>query len=275
MKNLHFNPCFFKVKKKILKNCIKNIYLSAKKNGYKNIHDFLINNDPRCDLDLMMKLEKTLSPILKIQNSNIFSIQFPFNLRYHCFNKSKTTSEYSTSSVHADVWSGAPEDSSNFLVYLHANKGSPTTQFYLKKPCSELSSYRGPYNKAPVLKKYIMGPKVEIKKAGEAVFFSTFQLHQTLQAKSNSAIRISIDFRVKTSNPYFDYHNKHVSLNNFIDTNTLGNPGAGHYWVFNHKCKSLKDRILFELDFAEKIGSWAKNLRLKYLKTSRFHKKIL
>jgi len=276
MKNLYFNPCFFKVKKKILKNCIKYIYLSAKKKGYKNIHDFLINNDPRFDLELMMKLEKTLSPILNTQDSNIVSIQFPFNLRYHCFNKSKTTSEYSTSSIHADVWSGSPEDSSNFLVYLHADKGSPTTKFYLKKPDSELLSYRGPYNKAPILKKYIMGGrKVEIKKAGEAVFFSTFQLHQTIQAKSNSSIRISIDFRVKTSNPYFDYHNKHVSLNNFIDTNTLGNPGAGHYWVLNHSCKNLKDRILFELDFAEKIGSWAKNLRLKYLKTSRFHKKML
>ena len=151
------------------------IYLFvSKKRGYKNIHDFLINNDPRFDLELMMKLEKTLSPILNTQNSNIVSIQFPFNLRYHCFNKSKTTSEYSTSSIHADVWSGAPEDSSNFLVYLHADKGSLTTKFYLKKPDSELLSYRGPYNKAPILKKYIMGGQSRNKKGWRSSFFFYF-----------------------------------------------------------------------------------------------------
>jgi len=274
MNKFYFKPHFFKLKKKILSNCINVIDSSSKKKGYKNISDFLINNDPRLDLKLMMDLEKNLLPILKTYDLNIVSIQFPFNLRCHNNNKKKIISNYPTSNIHADVWSGAPVDSSNFLLYLHADKGSPTTKFYLKKINNEIISYRGGYSNAPISKKYINGPYAEIKNTGDAVFFSTFQLHQTIEAKYNSAMRISIDFRVKVSNPYFNYNNRAVSLKNFIDKNILGDPGYGHYWVLEHGCKNVEDRIKFELKYAKKIGSWASDLRLRYLETSRFHKKF-
>jgi hypothetical protein len=270
----YFKPHFFKLKKKILGNCVKVIESASKKKGYKNIFDFLINNDPRLDLKLMMDLENKLLPILKTKDLNIVSIQFPFNLRCHYAGKKKIISNYPTSNIHADVWSGAPVDSSNFLIYLHADKGSPTTKFYLKKINKEIISYRGRYINAPISKEYINGPNVEIKNTGDAVFFSTFQLHQTIEAKSNSAMRISIDFRVKLFNPYFNYNNSAVSLKNFIDKNILGDPGYGHYWVLEHGCKNVEDRIKFELNYAKKIGSWAKTLRLRYLETSRFHKKF-
>ena len=234
-----------------------------------SIRAILSGNDVRTNLKFMFGLEKVIIPIIS-RFGKFESIQFPLNLRIFESDPQSNQVAYSTDFVHADVWSGAPTDSMNFLFYIEAQDNYAVTAFY-PEPSEQQREYRGKYYDAPALSLIQKDNVVYCERPGQGVFFSTFDIHKTIRPPVQDGYRISIDLRVRLSNPYM-VNDERVREKDFMDQG-IGNPGLGHYWHIAPHAKNYEERIEFELEKAQQIGRWARALREGYLGTSRFHRR--
>jgi len=257
---------FFDVSDELTSSLCAKLEGAARLNGFNSAAAFLAATDPRLDLVLMFELQQLL--VANLQLEAFPAVQFPANLRLMPAPRPAQGS-FATEQVHADFWSGAPRDSENFLIYLRSDKGSPSTAFY-RDPENFTAGYRGPYQSAP-LRRDSLRLIGTLNSARSAAHFSTLTLHQTLPGVVHGALRISMDFRVRTTSCYLSPDGEPLQLAEFQD-NGSGNPGLGHYWTQQPRAMSLKEMIHSELDFARSLGQWALDLRVNFLKSSRFFK---
>jgi hypothetical protein len=211
----------------------------------------------------MIKCEKLIKKILIANKINNFmSIQFPINIRViSSGNEKKINHNYNTEVLHCDAWSGAPSDSLNGFIYIYYQKKAPSLDLYwpLDKK-DKLRNYLGTYKNANIDNKNLK--KVNFKKkAGSMAIWETFSPHKTnIQITKENLLRVSLDFRIKASDPYSEIH---LDKDNKFYTSKMNSDGV--YW-YNKKCKNFKSKIKGEIEYAKKHSKLALENRKIYLK---------
>ena len=192
------------------------------------------------------------------------SLQFPINIRLFNPEDNLKKHKYSTDNIHTDVWSGAPLNSRQFILYIIAdNKSSYCKMFRSIGNKVKYRKFRGKYKDIVIDTKDLKEIKYKVQD-GKLISFDSMCPHYTFFSKKTDHLRISLDFRVKYDNPY-KKDNKIISKNQFINSK-IGQPGWGYYWKFTKKTfKNLNKKIIFELNFSKSLSNYAYNLRKKYI----------
>jgi hypothetical protein len=194
------------------------------------------------------------------------SLQFPMNVRVMSEAPPDASHSYDTRYIHSDIWSGAPVDLTNFLLYIDYEIGAPYVDFFdvEREKAQYVKSFQGSYQQA---QEYFRFLKVQLPepKPGLLVIFSGDIPHAT-HYTGGSHVRFSIDGRIREECPYLE-NSKPVAKSKFLDY-IPGNPGWGYYWSqdYSHRHFSgLAEKIEFELATASEVGEWALKLREDYL----------
>ena len=255
------------------------IYEYKKKNiDLKKIFNSEIKDLPdlRTNTKLTLKLKNLLKDeiisLLPKNNKISFSLQYPFNIRlsYQKIKKEKQYS-YSTNKLHSDVWSGAPLHSRNFIFYNIVSKKSSYCKIYKTlRGNKKYENFKGDYSKINIEKKKLK--EINYRPvSGLLISFDSLCPHKTYYPKEFKAIRLSMDFRVKLGNPYFN-ENKLVKYNKFV-VSKKGQPGLGYYWTLNKKkFKKLSLKVQNELNIAKSFSKKIYSMRRDYLKEKKMIK---
>jgi hypothetical protein len=224
--------------------------------------------DLRNDSELMLKIENHISRLLSIVNIKGYkSMQFPANIRILASKRESSNdlnvSEYRTTLLHCDSWSGAPQDTLNIFLGIFVIPGAPWLQMFHTFPEDHPAySFVGPYSKAPYAESELVEVPLPVK-AGTLVFWPTQTPHKTEQGLSVDGLwRISLDIRLRKANPYENMDE--LSDDNFSSTkmNSLG-----VYWSFpDQEFKSLPEKILQEREILSHLPSPASIARENYFK---------
>tara|TARA_B100000886_G_scaffold317616_1_gene257034 strand:- start:776 stop:1609 length:834 start_codon:yes stop_codon:yes gene_type:complete len=252
----------FKIKK-LFRSRILGFNLDDRRNKrIRNFPDLRKNLSFCLDLENLIK-DDILSLLPKKYRDNS-SLQFPMNIRLYNPVNEMLKHSYSTDSLHTDVWSGAPLNSKQFILYVFADKYSSYCKMYKSlrnKP--KYTKFRGKYKNIKIDKEDLKEIKYKIND-GRLIAFDSMCPHFTYYKKNTKSFRISIDFRVKYGNPYYK-NNKRVSKKEFI-VSKIGQPGWGYYWkLFNTKFENLNKKIKSELDYSKFISNYSYDLRKKYI----------
>ena len=202
------------------------------------------------------------------------SLQFPMNVRLFNPEYNLMKHNYSTNNLHTDVWSGAPINSRQFILYIIAdNKSSYCKIFRSIGKKSKYRNFRGKYKDMSIDKKDLIEIKYKVHD-GKLVSFDPMCPHLTYFRRKTNHIRISLDFRVKYDNPY-KKENKTISEKQFLNSK-IGQPGWGYYWKFTKETfESLSKKIIFELNYSKFLSNYAYNLRKKYILLKFKIKKVI
>ena len=183
------------------------------------------------------------------------------------YNKPKkyTSHNYSTNILHSDIWSGAPKNIRNFIYIVKISKNSSFCKIFNSiKKIKKYRNFKGKYVNSSLKEENLKEIKYN-KENGVLLTFDPYCPHYTFFPKNCTDIRISLDFRVKTSSPYCE-NGKHISERKFI-SEKIGQPGLGFYWSLSKKkFKNIKEKIQEELMISKKLDKKAFELRTKYIK---------
>jgi methionyl-tRNA formyltransferase len=261
-KNIHFLKLQDLILKKILNK--KSYTIKELKLNRSHIIDLRNNNN------LMIKIESLLKKILKrIGFNNISSMQYPVNIRIVNSNfDDSNKKDYDTRFLHCDSWSGAPEDSLNGFIYLYYEKNSPIVKIYDTIPKNNiLKFYKGKYKDAKISKSLTKEKKFS-PKIGNMALWPTHTIHKTSfknNKNSKEKWRISLDFRIKGSNPY-----NLISKNNLKKFYETKMNSDGVYWHLSNS-KDIKAKIINELKKSRLQSKSAYIVRKRYI--NKYYKK--
>ena len=226
--------------------------------------------DLRKNKNLCLWLENVFKPyIFKVFPKNYhnnLSLQFPMSIRVF-FNTptKKAVHDYSTNIIHSDIWSGAPNNIRNFIYYVKISNNSSFCKIFNSiKSIKKFKDYRGKYINSPLKEEELKEIKYN-KKNGTLITFDPYCPHYTFFPNNCTNMRISLDFRVKSSSPYYE-NGKYISKRKFI-SKKIGQPGLGFYWSLSKKkFKNINEKIQEELIISKKISNKAFELRNEYIK---------
>lgn len=223
------------------------------------------SKDIRGNFELMVQVENCLVELLsEFGFSAVESMQFPANVRVsHVAPPADYLARpFATDYIHCDVWSGAPADSLNVFLYLFTYGQCSRLQLFESIESDAYAKhYRGPYSdyKGDMS---LLRESPQPADAGIMHVFSTYCPHQTVRGKDG--LRISIDFRVRTANPYV-IEGAPADPAAF-SAYSPGVPGPGIYWTRPDKpLASFADKCDFEMRRAGELGPWAASLREGYI----------
>jgi len=243
-----------------INKCIIELFEFNEKKKFKNIleiKNFLNKTNfykLNKNINIMTKIEKIVYNYFykkKIINKDIHGIQYPMDIRIiHPLEPKKLKSKkYLTSSIHCDTWTEEPPDIINVIMYLVVNKNTSRVSLLEtnEKELLEYSKYQNFYKNKFFLysKKYFsILNKLKLKKPnkikhvnGQILIFNGYVPHQTV--RKGNEVRISLEFRLKTKNPYKE-------TKNWKNTNN-----HGRYWLlpngiddnFSKRIKNEKIKI--------------------------------
>lgn len=260
------------IKKLLNQNTYNLKIFKTRKQKIKNFPD-LRKNFLFC-LKLENLLKEEIYKMLPKNYRDNCSLQFPMNIRLFNPVNNILKHKYSTDNLHTDVWSGAPLNSKQFILYLVAdNKSSYCKMFKSIGNKSRYKAFRGSYKNIYVDKKDLKEIKYKVQD-GKLIFFDSMCPHHTFFRKKTDHLRISIDFRVKFDNPY-KKDEKIISEKQFVNSK-IGQPGWGYYWKFTKKnFENLHKKFIFELNYSKSLSNYAYNLRKKYIYKKFKIKKVL
>jgi len=223
--------------------------------------------DLRNNSDLMLSIEGHILSLLSIVNIKGYkSMQFPANIRILESKRESSNnlnmSEYRTTLLHCDSWSGAPQDTLNIFLGIFVIPGAPWLQMFHTFPENHPAySFVGPYPEAPYVESDLIEVPVPVQ-AGTLVFWPTQTPHKTEQGLSVDGLwRISLDIRLRKANPYEDVD----ELNDEKFSSTKMN-SLGVYWSLpDQRFKSLPEKIRKEREILSHLPSAANIAREKYL----------
>lgn len=280
-KTFSFNSIKISKKKKDqINNLIISEYKKKNINIKKKINSEIVDlPDLRTNKKLTLKLENLLKDeiisLLPKEKKNSFSLQYPFNIRlsYQKINKRNLYS-YSTNKLHSDVWSGAPLHSRNFIFYnIVSSKSSYCKVYETLRGDKKYENFKGDYSNINIEKNKLKEIKYK-PISGLLISFDSLCPHKTFypkKFKKFTSIRLSMDFRVKFGNPYFE-KNKKVNYNKFV-ISKKGQPGLGYYWTLQKKkFRNLNQKIQNELRIAKKLSNKIYLMRYAYLKDKKMIK---
>ena len=222
--------------------------------------------DLRSDNDLMLRVETLILHILESFGLQTFeALQFPANIRVmSALNKpTPTRAEFSTQLLHCDAWSGHPSDSVNMLLYLHADEECPYMRIF--EPLAKdhpLRQFLGSYSDANLDEHGLREIKIPAA-PGNVVIWPTYSPHQTtFWPTQRNSWRVSIDVRMRMSNPYAEDPNHDISK--FFESK-MGHAGL-FWWMPNEPFRDIETKIKYELSKASSLGKQAVELRKEYLR---------
>ena len=215
----------------------------------------------------MTKLEKIMCNHflkLKIFNKFVKGIQFPIDIRIVHPNLPKrlVNQKYLNSSIHCDSWAHEPTDIINCHMYLAVNKNTPKIDIFQsnEKDIIKYSEYANLYKNRFFMnsKKYFSilnqlekKQPYQIKHVNGQVFiFNGFIPHQTI--REGNEVRLSLEFRIKTKNPYKDT-DKWRKYNNH----------ARYWFLPNGKENDFFQRLKYEHLELKKFGNYQKLISLR------------
>jgi len=157
------------------------------------------------DPDLFTILEgiliKEISKVLDIRKFK--GIEFPVNVRvvHPVAPDGYLLGANPTDLFHCDPWAGEPDDIINVLLYLYCSPKSSRVQFINVSPMhyKAIKEHKGSYRSIQHFLSEL--PLVNLSaKSGQVLVFNSFLPHATKRGIDD--IRISIDFRLRKSDPY-------------------------------------------------------------------------
>ena len=284
-----FNLLSFNIGQKSLKEinkCVVDIFNYNENNKFKNINDVqqFLNRTKfyylKKNLNMMTKLEKIIIKNFvkfKIFNKFIKGIRFPIDIRIaHPYQpKQLNKKKYLTSSIHCDTWTEEPKDIINAILYLVVNRNTPKINILQtsEKDIDKYEKLSKTYKKKFFLnsKKYFkVLDELERKKSckidhrnGQVMIFNGFVPHHTI--REGKEVRLSLEFRLKTQNPYQD-------VSNWKKTNNHGT-----YWFLpNGRENDFFQRLNTEYLKIKKLKNYKRlvNFRNNEIKRNLFFKNI-
>ena len=229
----------FKSFQLLLKNLNKKNFYKLKKNNY------ILDKFEKIENIILKKLRKNKNLKNKIQG-----IQFPIVVRIvHPVLSKSIKLRYNTENLHCDPWAGEPHDIINSIIFIEAKENTPKVNIYncgkkLIKLNKKLSSYykKKSFWNSPkhleFLKETKNIDKVKINhKNGNGYLFNAFTLHNTDRSGKN--VRISLDFRLRTKNPYSN-----------VKKSKWKQPTSGwhRYWLLPKKnTQTYNERLINEI----------------------------
>ena len=214
------------------------------------------------DKDLFTSLDSLLFKVIKSTGLDkiVKGIEFPSNVRVAHGNapNSYLDRNYATDYFHSDIWSDEPKDIINVMIYLAGDLNATKMEIFEfdEKLEKELLEYKGGYKNTPFAKKDF----TEIKytpKPGQMLIWDGIVPHNT--KRENGSARISIDFRLKRSDPYTIIDD--TWFRDYIP--------ISRYWYLNKENNQLfEDRIREEIELISLLHSnekseLRKNIALK------------
>lgn len=271
-----FNFISFNIEKKILleiNKCVVDLFNYSEDKNFKNISQVqkFLNKTKfyylKRNLNIMTKLEKIMCSHflkLKIFNKFVKGIQFPMDIRIAHPNQPKRlkNKKYLTTSIHCDSWTEEPTDIINSFMYLAVNKNTPKIDIFQsnEKDIIKYSEYANSYKNKFFLnsKKYFsILNELENKQPcqinhtnGQVMIFNGFIPHQTI--REGNEVRLSLEFRFKTKNPYKDTDKWSKSNNH------------GRYWFLPNGIEmDFFQRLRFEYLKIKKLYNYKKLINLR------------
>jgi folate-dependent phosphoribosylglycinamide formyltransferase PurN len=261
--NLSNNNYFKQLQRTIIYNLTK----TSNKKKMPIILEKLVNYDLRNNQNLMIKCENLVKKILKtIKVDNFMSMQYPINIRVSNSKRYENINHaYNTENLHCDAWSGAPSDSLNGFIYIYYQKKAPSLDLYMPlEKKDKLRNYLGAYQNVNIIKKNLK--KINFpKKVGAMALWETYTPHNTNKKNTKeNFFRISVDFRIKASDPYSEIH---INKKNKFYNSKMNSDGV--YWIKKQN-KNFKSKIESEINYARKLSKIALKNRQIYL--NKFYK---
>ena len=215
----------------------------------------------------MTKLEKILCNYftkIKILNKFIKGIQFPMDIRIvHPKQPNKIKKKkYLTSSIHCDTWTEEPKDIINGILYLAVDKKSPKIDILKtsEKDINIYKKYSNTYQNKFFLnsKKYFsILRELQNKQTyklkhvnGQMMIFNGFTPHQTI--REGKKVRLSLEFRLKTKNPYKD-----------VSKWSKGNNHARYWFLPNGNENNFAQRLKCEQRKIKKLQNHQKLIKIR------------
>ena len=228
------------------------------------------------DLDLMVDLESYILKIFNdsnLINKTIKGIEFPINIRIvHPIRPKNTNSKYDTGSIHCDPWAGEPDDLINVVIYLNVNRESSkinifdTTQENLAKNKLKNNFYKNKFflnskEYYKILKDLrLMKPQKLNHSSGNFFIFNCFVPHNSI--RSGKSVRLSLEFRLRTKNPY-------NNLNYWLNKTNR----RGRYWLLpDKKIKNFRHKVLNEIKNIKKLKNSKKKIIMRKKEIKKFLK---
>lgn len=224
------------------------------------------NVDLRGDFEMMVQLENCVLGLMKAspRYAGLKAVQFPVNIRivHNIPPKGYLERPFATDFPHCDVWSDAPADSTNILLYLFMFGNCATLELYESIENHPYSrDYRGPYagyTYDPTLFKHVPTSPA----TGVMHLFDTYCPHKTV--RGTDGLRISIDLRARSNVPYV--LNGGPMERERFSSYTPGVPGNGIYWSKPDKAlDTFAAKCDFEMKQAAALGPWSVALRDDYI----------
>jgi hypothetical protein len=147
-------------------------------------------------------------------------------------------------------------------MYIFFTKNASYLQLYDSSSNEHIKELEGDYSQHSINEKELVKFNLP-QKDGIFCKFNPYCLHKTI--RTDSGCRISIDFRTR-KNSCYTLNDEYIAEKDFTKVE-MGNPyGLGHYWtISSEKFKNYKEKIAFELKYAENLSNEAYSLRKKYI----------
>jgi len=275
----------FRINKKE-ENNIKNIVVKLinqnekkhKFTSYKDVYTFLNKTKfykLNRNLDLMLELESIILFNLKkskLVNQYIKGIEFPIGVRIvHPDTPNHLKNKLQTTTIHCDPWAGEPKDMINVVMYLSiSNSTSRLNIFSTNK--KDIQSHKNLTNSYKTrlflhskkykeyLKNIINKPVYNLlHKNCEGYLFHGFVPHNTIRQGNN--IRIGLEFRLRTVNPYLDTSRFLNKINR-----------SGRFWFLPKKLnKNFDERLKDEIEELKKLKDFNYKINLRKKEIKKFY----
>jgi hypothetical protein len=278
------NVINFKLKNRELNTIKKIILLIIERNenkkfaGFKNAYNFLNKTkfyQLNKNLNDFVKLENIIIEILKkrlLLNNQIKGIEFPVGLRIlHPGTPKQLTGKFQTTSIHCDPWAGEPDDMINVVMYFQVDKNTPKLmikkisnqnlqQNYLMNNYYKNRHYLNSKKYFTNIEHYKTLSSHKLKHSnGECYLFKGFVPHGTI--KEGDKIRIGLEFRLRTINPYLNVKRFLSKVNR-----------SGRYWLLpSDKYTTFEQRLQNELIKIRKKKNSKKIEILRKRELSRYY----
>lgn len=219
--------------------------------------------DLRRDIELTLFIDNCLSQLLASLDIRSDFMQFPANIRllHPHQDLSYLKRDFNVDTIHCDHWSGAPEDSHNFYLYVRKP---------VESPC--LIHYKLPMHQEQLMKRYrgshISAPKLDYIPIANNPFEGLLQSFQCdvphkIQ-REGLGVLISIDFRIRNLSPIFDFDLAQRPLESWVGSKMTS---LGVYWKTSSNWHdSLYQKIQAELSSAIKFHGNYFAIRAEYLR---------
>lgn len=219
--------------------------------------------DLRKDIELTLFIDNCLSQLLASLQIRSDFMQFPANIRLlHPHQDSNYLKrDFNVDTIHCDHWSGAPEDSYNFYLYVRRPVESPFLIHYSLPMHQEqlMKSYKGSHIRSPQLDYFAIANNPF---EGLLQYFQVDIPHKI--EREGHGVLISIDFRIRNLSPIFDFDLAQRPLESWVGSKMTS---LGVYWKTSSNWhESLHSKIYAELSSAIKLHGNYFAIRAEYLR---------